>query len=146
MKTLKVALPFLVFAGWLVGAGCDSDTGAVDIGVGGIATTIAGAPNAGEGGTTAAAGGDSGGNAGAGGAAECPANIVGLDGKPCSVPGMICSDGADDPCFFGHSIICVAGKWQDQESFPAPCGGAGGAAGAGGAGEAGGAAGVGGNP
>ena len=43
-------------------------------------------------------------------------------------------DQVDDPCQFGHLLICENGKWFDQESFPAPCpeGGAGGG-GAGGA-------------
>jgi hypothetical protein len=51
---------------------------------------------------------------------------------------MICSDGGDDPCQFGQSIICFGGTWHQQEAFPAPCGGAGGQ-GAGGGGGAGGA-------
>jgi hypothetical protein len=135
MRSFQVGLPLVMFAGWLVAAGCEADIGAVDIGAGGTAF-FAGAPNAGDGGKEA------GGNGGAGGAAECPGTIFGLDGEPCTVPGMVCSDGADDPCSFGHAIVCIDGKWEDQESFPAPCGGAGGAPGAGGAADAGGAAGA----
>jgi hypothetical protein len=154
MKTLRFGLPLVIALGWGLGAGCDDDRGVVDLGAGGDMaqaggaageTTTAGAGAAGEtttlagaGGAAAGAGGAAAGAGGDGGAAQCPANIFGAEGKACAPEGMICSDGADDPCQFGQSIVCVSGKWQHQEAFPAPCGGAGGQA-SGGAGGAGGA-------
>jgi len=78
---------------------------------------------------------DAGGQGGAGGLAgdegiagapECPASIVVLDGEDCSVfgEGFECSDGGTNPCEFGNAIVCVDGKWERRESYPAPCGGA----------------------
>src|SRR4051812_44879473 len=156
MKTLRLGLSLVVGLGCLVGAGCDDDRGVVDIGSGGSdvgqpggaagettstggagaeATAGGGGAAAGEGGAAAGAGGAAAGAGGDGGAAECPADIFGAEGKACTPQGMICSDGGGDPCQFGQSIICVSGKWQHQEAFPAPCGGAGGQA-SGGAGGA----------
>jgi hypothetical protein len=138
MKRLRLALPVVMMVAWAVGAGCEDDRGAVGIGAGGEITQPIGGSGAGE---TAALGGAGGAGAsagGAGGAAECPADIFAAEGKACSDEGMVCGDGADDPCQFGQSIVCQAGKWQHQEAFPAPCGGAGGQSngGAGGAGGA----------
>jgi hypothetical protein len=142
MKKVRIAFPLVVLSAWLVGAGCDDDRGVVDLGAGGdVAQPGGAAGHAGAGGdeaTPGGAGGAAAGGGGAGGANECPADIFGAEGRACAPDGMICSDGADDPCQFGQSIVCVSGKWQHQEAFPAPCGGAGGQ-GSGGAGGAGGA-------
>ena len=146
MLKLRMGLPLVILMGWLVGAGCDDDRGVVDMGVGGTAAPSAGA--AGETATTggAAAGGASDANdGGAAGATGCPADIFAAEGRACATDGMVCGDGNDDPCQFGQSIACSGGKWQHQEAFPAPCGGAGGQPSGGGAGAgdaAGGAAGA----
>jgi hypothetical protein len=163
MKTLRLALPLVMMVGWAIGAGCEDDRGAVNIGAGGEvaqpggaggeASDVAGAgaggavgaaagaggAAAGAGGVAAGAGGAAAGAGGAGGATACPEDIDAAEGKACAVEDMVCGDGSDNPCQFGQAILCFAGKWQHQESFPAPCGGAGGqasggAAGAGGAG------------
>lgn len=163
MKTLQLGLPLVMVLGWAVGAGCDDDRGATDIGAGGEVaggkagsagaagkaggggseTTPGGAgaggAAAGAGGVAAGAGGVAGGAGGEGGIADgCPANIFAADGTACSGTPMYCSDGGTDPCQFGQSIVCQNGKWHHQEAFPMPCGGAGGQAngGAGGAGGA----------
>jgi hypothetical protein len=143
MKTLGLALPVVMVMAWVVGAGCEDDRGAVDLGVGGEVAQPVGGSGAGETTGLGGAGGAAAGASGAGGAAECPADIFSAEGKACSEEGMVCGDGADDPCQFGQSIVCQAGEWQHQEAFPAPCGGAGGqanggASGAGGAGGGGG--------
>jgi hypothetical protein len=151
MTKVRIALPLLVLGGWVVGAGCDDDRGAVDLGAGGdVAQPGGAAGNAGASGdetmpggaggsaASGAAAGVGGATAGEGGAGECPANIFTADGKACAAEGTTCSDGGDDPCQFGQSIVCQSGKWSRQEAFPAPCGGAGGQ-GSGGAGGAGGA-------
>ena len=109
----------------------------VTVGGGGVGGTESpgGRDGGGAGGTAGATGG-AGGDAGAGGTGpfECPSDIFALDGEPCpaAAEGMSCSDGLTDPCQFGHSATCEAGKWVLFEAFPAPCGG-GGAGGAGGA-------------
>ena len=151
MNKVRMALPLVILGGWLVGAGCDDDRGVVDLraggdvaqpgGAGGEPTVVAGAAGAdtvvaGGGGVAAGAGGvggagELGGAGGAGGAGKCPADIFDAEGTACAPEGMICSDGADDPCQFGQSIVCLSGKWNRQEAFPAPCGGAGGQGGGG---------------
>jgi hypothetical protein len=156
MTKVRMALPLAILGGWLVGAGCDDDRGVVDLGAGGDVAqpggaagtagaggdeTTPGGAGAGAGGAAggaaAGAGGAAAGEGGAGGALECPANIFAADGKACASEGMFCSDGGDDPCQFGQSIVCRSGKWRRQEAFPAPCGGAGGAGGQGGGGAGG---------
>jgi hypothetical protein len=140
MAKLAWSIPVLFVGAWVLTVGCDDDRGVVDIGAGGDYVGTAGSDAAGESGNHAGTGGAGGGDhaGGAGGAvdAACPSDISAAEGTSCAAyaNGMICSDGADDPCQFGQSIVCVAGKWQRQEAFPAPCGGAGGAAGGGGAG------------
>jgi hypothetical protein len=156
MAHTRAWFPLALVVAWGFAAGCEDDRGVVDIGAGGDTTEPIGGSGAGEtamlggsggeitqpvGGSgagetaMAGAGGAAAGAGGAGGAAECPADIFAADGKACSEDGMICSDGAEDPCQFGQTIVCQAGKWHHQEAFPAPCGGAGGQAngGAGGA-------------
>lgn len=129
MSHLKAWLPMMLVTVIAIGVGCDDDRNVADVGVGGTTS-------GGEGGS----GNDAGtGGGGAGGAEpwSCPADLFAADGQSCpaAAEGMACSDGADDPCQFGHSLVCRAGKWFLQEAFPAPCG-ASGAAGSGGAGGA----------
>lgn len=140
MAKLTWSIPVLFVGAWMLTVGCDDDRGVVDIGAGGDYVGTAGNDAAGESGNHAGSGGTGGvdhaGGAGGSADAACPSDIFAADGTSCAgyANGMICGDGADDPCQFGQSIICLAGKWQHQEAFPAPCGdgGAGGAAGAGG--------------
>jgi hypothetical protein len=154
MTKLGMALPLVILGAWLVGTGCDDDRGVVDLGAGGDLaqpgggagaggdeTTPggvgAGGAAAGAGGAAAGAGGALAGAGGDGGEVGCPADIFDAEGKACAPEGMLCSDGADDPCQFGQSIVCVDGKWHHQEAFPAPCGGAGGQGGGGAGGQGG---------
>lgn len=160
MGHLRVWFPLVLVVGAGIVVGCDDDRGVVDIGGGGDGAAQAGAPphaagesqggkaSAGEasGGSADAevnacganAGGAGGGEGGAGGAPslECPSDLFAANGTSCAgfAEGAICSDGSTDPCQFGQLIRCMNGKWQRQETFPAPCGdgGAGGGGGAGG--------------
>lgn len=158
-----MAVPLVILGGWLVGAGCDDDRGVVDLGAGGDVAqpggaageagtggdettpggaggaggAAAGGAAAGAGGAAAGAGGAAAGAGGEGGASQCPANILFADNTACSTEGLRCSDGGNDPCQFGQSIVCQSGKWRRQEAFPAPCGGAGGAGGQAGGGAGG---------
>lgn len=147
-----VAVGLVAMLGAVVG--CEDDRAIGDLGAGGVpgngkggAVGVAGSPDA-NGGSESTPGGQPNGGMSAGGvggadSSECPTDFFEADGTPCSTEGQLCSDGADDPCGFGNSLICFGGEWQRQEAFPSPCGGAG-SGGAGGA-DAGGAGGAGGN-
>jgi hypothetical protein len=68
---------------------------------------------------------------------ECPVDLFAAYGKACAPEGKLCSDGSTDICQFGQAIVCIDGKWDRRESFPAPCGGMGGETAGGAAGAAG---------
>jgi hypothetical protein len=46
------------------------------------------------------------------------------DGDDChdDEDGHQCGETTGNPCGFGHSLLCRAGKWHDQEAFPLDCG------------------------
>ncbi len=121
MKTSIFA--FIAVAG-LVAAACGGDTNDVG-GVAGQAGKGSGGSGAtggsgGSGGTGATGGsGATGGQAGSGGS-ECPADIFGSVGKPCSEEGKNCSPGACDACQFCPFIKCMNGVWEQMEAFPDP--------------------------
>ena len=137
MTTLAWALPLVLVGTWVAATGCDDTRPVGDLpadggepGATGGSGTSGGEPSATGGSGIAGGAGEGGGS----GAPECPADLFTAEGEDCEAfgEGFICSDGGTDPCEFGNSIRCVAGIWERQEAFPAPCGGAGGG-GAGGA-------------